>query len=464
MSVSKTLSIYQENSIKKIDENVMIAAKKFNLSQYDEVMEKELGQVKNQNDEIFETHSDFDDDTDFIKSQVASVNLDVKSCYFCSRSYNSCSLRRTHSWKRNRTRRRKRRIKKENEIQIKVKRAVLQRRNNDTQTKIDKLRKIMKCNRFTYNPKTNKMMLLIPLVLKYFSPNYVRQNPMPIQSLRFYENVFPFDASLYCQEEGKCRSPFSDLKQFKRVYQIVDNIAKEKMKYFCEERDLETYSYEKFSKTFEYFQEWLQSLNNAKAKKFMDTQIQLNNNIQESIERTDNMQNSCSARRNTSENREESIKVLRDWQMNVPLIKKDWQKKLDRRTKKWMKHQPMLTKTLRTNLKSKITDLVSFTINYNFLNYFKEYPNTLDYNACFDILECFKLHDITEYYINNVKKTPNFTIPQEIKPYFNYTHESTYRNGDKIFKNCCFCHFSEKWVDNDDLYSRSYGVLLNLKV
>ena len=172
------------------------------------------------------------------------------------------------------------------------------------------------------------MMLLIPLVLKYYSPNYVRQNPMPIQSLRFYENVFPFDASFYCQEEGKCRSPFSDLKQFKRVYQIVDNSAKEKMKYFCEERDLETYSYEKFSKIFGYFQEWLQSLNNAKAKKFMDTQIQLNNNIQELIERTDNIQNSCSARRNTSEFRGESIKVHREWQ-----------KKLDRRTKKWMKHQ-----------------------------------------------------------------------------------------------------------------------------
>lgn len=453
MSVSKTLSLYQENSIKKIDENVMIAAKMFNLSQYDELMEKELGQVKHQNGEIFETDSDFDDDTEFIKSQVASVNLDVKSCYKGSKSYNSCILRRTHLWKRSRTRRRKRRIKKENEIQIKVRRAVLQRRNNNTQTKIDKLRKIMKCNKFKYNPKTSKMMLMIPLVLKYYSPNYVRQNPMPIQSLRFYENVFPFDASFYCQEEGKCRSPFSDLKQFKRVYQIVDNSAKEKMKYFCEERDLETYSYEKFSKIFGYFQEWLQSLNNAKAKNFMDTQIQLNNNIQELIERTDNIQNSCSAIRNTSEFRGESIKVHREWQ-----------KKLDLRTKKWMKHQPMLTKTLKTNLKSKITDLVSFTINYNFLNHFRESPNTLDYNACFDILECFKLHDITEYYINNVKKTPNFTIPQEIKPYFNYTHESTYRNGDKIFKNCCFCHFSEKWVDNDDLYSRSYGVLLNLKV
>ena len=166
------------------------------------------------------------------------------------------------------------------------------------------------------------------------------------------------------------------------------------------------------------------------------------------------MQNSCSARRNNSEFREESQKFIRDWQ-----------KKLDRRTKKWMKHQPMLTKTLRTNLKSKITDLVSFTINYNFLNHFKEYPNTLDYNACFDILECFKLDDLTEYYINNVKKVyTNFNIPNEIKPYFSYTHESTYQNGNKIFKNCCFCHFSEKWVLNEDLYSRSYGVLVNLKV
>lgn len=138
--------------------------------------------------------------------------------------------------------------------------------------------------------------------------------------------MFPFDSELYCLESGKSRTLHQDLERFKRVYRIEDDSAKEHIKFLVEERDpsIIDNKYEGILEMYNYFCEWLESLNNAKAKSFKDALIQYSNKMVEYINRM------------IESNDEISVRTLNsDYKHKPNIPTKFWIKKIDSNTRKW---------------------------------------------------------------------------------------------------------------------------------
>ena len=448
MQSSKTYSIssLSDKDCKQIDMNVKNLAKVFNLSQYDEIMEQGLGVVKKLSDTLFNA-DDTTSEVNVIQEEVASQNLDKR--YFKDKSSNNLS----HTLKKEKFKRKvfqttKRRIIKKNDFDNKIRKIIADKRDNTTEEKVKKLRHAINNQKFYYDRQKKVFKLIMPFHLKYLS---VPKAQNPIRSCRFFEYVFPFDAKLYCFEPENTRQLHENYNMFKRIYGMENNTQKKQIKYLIEERDpsLVGKNHEGILKIFSYFCDWLESLNNAKAKFLRDALIQHKLKMHEYI---NNMMevNSCSIVNHGSQKNPEK---------NIMFVKKakTWIKKIDSNTKKWMKQRPFIVKIMSTSQETEVTEVNCYYLSYNMFLFLGQTPNVEDNCACFNVLEGLNTTDFTKYFMDQGEQ--DWDVPNIAKPDKQFNNNTSIKYGKKSKKIESCIIFYEKWIFNDYFYRKTYLVM-----
>ena len=441
---SKTLSISSSyHSCKQIDQNIKNMAEELNFSQYDRVMEQGLGLYKRLDDTLF-SPDDTNSEVTVNQSIIASQNLDSRFLKDHTKS------RLSYTPKKEKCKRKIVKAKKRTLGHIKnyrnnsIYKINFNKRDNSTQEKVEKLRHAIINKQYHYDQKKKVSKLTMPLHLKYLS---VENFQNPIRSCRYFEYVFPLDAKLYCFGSENTRSLHENIGSFKRIYCVENLTLKKQIKYFIEERNpwLVGKNHEGILKTTSYFCDWLESLNNAKAKFFRDVLIQHKNKMHEYINKVMEL-NSCSTENHISHDNSEII----------GRYKKLWIQKLDSNTKKWIKQRPYLVKTLRTNQENEVTEIDSLLLSYSMFDFLGYTPNVEDHYAGFTIMDGIAVTNFTEYFMDQSEQ--DWDVPNVAKPDKQFNGMTIrYDNKSKKIKTGMIFH--EKWIINNYHYSRSYAVM-----
>ena len=420
----------------------------FNISQYNEIMEQEFGFYKDTEDAmtlINQTCSEVKKKQNTAVSQTHESHV-VNYQKDCNLSYFNKSLeckRRVFKSKKNR----RRRI--NNTYNDKVLKLTIDKRNNSTQDKIEKLRRFFANNQFEYDEERDVSKLILPFYLKSYSLTKSTQNPM--KSCRFYEYIFPFDSELYCSESGNIKEIYEGLKLHKRIYRTEHNTLKKEIKFFFEEKDLNIAgkNNEGILKAYDYFCDWLKSLNNAKAKFFSDALIQFKEQIHQRTEQTNKIINPDSCGNISS-------KII----CRTLNHRKIWLEKLDKNTKKWQKRRPYIKKTLRTGQENEITELDKVTLNYSMFDFLGYTPNVQGHNACLNIISIFASINNFNEMLNN-KAIFDWNVPNVAKPAKQF-NVNMIDYGNKSKTSSPSLLFNETWVFKDYHFRRSYWVINNI--
>lgn len=443
-SRNKTISIpSNDTSVKEINIDVKNLAKQFNLSQYDKVMEQGLRVLSRLDDKLLWSNcSDSEESTH--RCGIVSLNLDDKFCNHEAKS------NKTIPGKRHEVRRKvfkinnKRNLFKSDSYNNKIYKSWADRRNNSTEEKTDKLRQMMVNNTYQYDRQKTEFKIILPLHLKYFS---VAKFQNPIRSCRFYEYVFPFVSEFYSEDSCVQQKSFETLQMFKRIYQTENSVKKRKIKYFLEDKDLidVNKNNECITQTINYFQEWLESLNSAKAKFFRDALIQYMKSMNDYIDKTKESINTPSM-----ENFNSETGVI------CNNFEKYWIKKLDKNTNKWIKTQAYTARTLKTNQEDDSSQLDSITLSYNMFNFLGINSNPRDHDTCFNIIEGLTRKIVTQF-VQGLSEPdqdiPNIAKPDKIVNGFTIT----YGNKSRRIKSALI--YYAEWVVNNCHYRRSYIIM-----
>jgi hypothetical protein len=144
-------------------------------------------------------------------------------------------------------------------------------RNNDTNTKVNNLRKHYQNGSYAYHPGFKKKILFKRLVLTELAPICKEINP--IGQYRFIDYTFHLDAS--CLNDNLADrnkvSWFSGLEIIKRVSSLTHNIQEKAWSWQLEEPKIQSHDRARGLHFFPEFKKWALSFNHAAAHKLICT-------------------------------------------------------------------------------------------------------------------------------------------------------------------------------------------------
>ena len=319
---------------------------------------------------------------------------------------------------------------------------IYQKRNTDTASKVEKLRKLKSIGKLRWSMKKNCYISSSQLLIKYMSPKDMQINPR--LEFRYMDFVFPMNSDQFDESIELHMSPYNGFEKIKRASSIINNVNKQNFCVNQEDRDpTQVYALAHCSKNeLEYLLQWLESLGSQKAMYFRDVIEGYKLKLMMAFDNDHQYQNQeCHNPYLIGE--------------KVPIkTKKQWVKKLDDKTKAWIKTKPHFVRLSKVTGPLKIMKVHKICYNYLLTDLLKAEPqlngnfsgiNPLLHVKVPDLYGLYMTkfnHDRVQYFEEGIEQ-PEYIIKKaqlvdsmenEIHGTFQNYNETYFLNGTNYFK------------------------------
>lgn len=320
---------------------------------------------------------------------------------------------------------------------------------------VENLRHYYKSSKVKYNSKDDTTIISKALKLKWLPTRYIN----PMKECRFMDYIFPLDSNLFDPDCSKPVSLLFGLDKVKRMTMIEDDLDQNLFRLYMEDLDplytLETSPNRLF--TFEYYKEWLQSLNNEKAKYLQECLEQYQQTLQrvffEIADLNTEYFSLLTPRYDSDKNQE--------WTFG-----KIWVKKLNQKTRDWIATRPYVQQyTQETNLKSGAKKIKFIEISKKLLQLINVHPSLSSEMKGFEFTERITLDSWLVYWtkrfgVNNTnwftEFIQNYVSEQGIEsPESSDISDIKFSDGNKLYKSAAHIFYREKYIEDYHLYTKT---------